>query len=477
MDPSDKVLMRNPWWAVLALIVCAFFGSASSADAETYQVGPGRPLAAIGDVPWESLLPGDVVLIHWRSTPYREKWTITRQGTAAAPIVVRGVPSAEGRLPVIDGSGATTRTALSTWGEERGVIKIGGSSIPADTMPRFIRLERLDIRNGSQPHQFTDDAGTVRSYAINAAAVFIEKGEDITIWNCILSGSGNGLFVASAGDAASRRIAVERSAILNNGNPGSLYEHHVYTEALDIRFEGNYLGPLRAGASGNNLKDRSAGLVVRYNWIAGGNRQLDLVESDNPIIRGDLSYSSTFVYGNVLLEPDGHGNRQLVHYGGDGGTTAHYRKGTLYFFNNTLVSARSDRTTVMRLSTGDERCDFRHNVVWTTAPGSTLSLLDASGTLLLSRNWLKSGWVGSFSTPSPSIVDDGSGVAGEHPGFRAIAQFDFRPAAGSPLVDRGGPQAPGAAGHPLRRQYQPHARTAPRPQDAVVDIGAFELEP
>jgi hypothetical protein len=467
--------MRNRWCAVSALVLCVCAGSA---DAAVHEVGPGRAYEAIGDVPWESLAPGDVVLIHGRSTPYREKWTITRQGTASAPIVVRGVPGPDGRLPVIDGNGAVTRLALSTWGEERFVIKIGGSSIPADTMPRFIRIERLDIRNASAPNTFTDDDGAVRTYAANAAAVFIEKGEDITIRNCILSGSGNGLFVASAGSAVSRRIAVEGSAILQNGNAGSLYEHNVYTEALGIRFEGNYLGPLRAGALGNNLKDRSAGLVVRYNWIAGGNRQLDLVESDNPVLRADPAYAATFVYGNVLLEPAGAGNRQMLHYGGDGGDPSTYRKGTLYVFNNTLVSARTDRTTVMRLSTGDERADFRHNVVYTTAPGSTLSILDASGTVTLIRNWLKAGWVGSFATGTPAIVDDGSNLAGENPGFRNLARLDLHPAAGSALVDRGGAQAAATVQeHPLLREYREHLRTVPRLQDEAVDLGAFELAP
>ena len=40
----------------------------------------------------------------------------------------------------------------------------------------------------------------------------------------------------------------------------------------------------------------------------------------------------------MLIEPDGAGNRQIVHYGGDNGTTAMYRKGTLFFYNNTVVS-------------------------------------------------------------------------------------------------------------------------------------------
>ena len=84
-----------------------------TANATTYEIGPDKPYTRIGDVPWASLLPGDTVLIYWRPTPYKEKWVICRQGTADAPITVRGVPGPGGELPVIDGNGAQVqRTSM-----------------------------------------------------------------------------------------------------------------------------------------------------------------------------------------------------------------------------------------------------------------------------------------------------------------------------------------------------------------------------
>ena len=100
------------------------------------------------------------------------------------------------------------------------------------------------------------------------------------IRNCIISDSGNGLFVA-ASDGATRDIRIEKNWIVGNGNDGSIYEHNTYTAAIGIVYDDNRFGPLRAGAGGNNLKDRSAGLVVRYNWIESGNRQLDLVDAED----------------------------------------------------------------------------------------------------------------------------------------------------------------------------------------------------
>src|SRR5690349_3916285 len=111
---------------------------ACGASAALYEVGPGKAHTAIGTVPWESLQAGDTVLIYWRTNNYREKWVICRQGTLAAPITVRGVPGPGGQLPVIDGNGATTRSALNYWNENRGVIKIGGANVPPDTTPRNI---------------------------------------------------------------------------------------------------------------------------------------------------------------------------------------------------------------------------------------------------------------------------------------------------------------------------------------------------
>ena len=190
-------------------------------------------LAAINDVPWESLAAGDRVHIHWRATSYKEKWVICRQGTAEAPIVVSGMPGPVGQLPVIDGSNAVTRTALSFWNESRGVIKIGGASIPADTLPAHIVIENLDIRSGRPPHTFSNDSGGVETYADNAAAIYVEKAEHLTIRNCIIRDSGNGLFIG-AYDGLTKDILIERNWIYDNGIEGSyLPTQHLHRRHRD----------------------------------------------------------------------------------------------------------------------------------------------------------------------------------------------------------------------------------------------------
>ncbi len=472
MSWTSARLLRH---AVRAFFLVASFATGES-SAATYDVGPGQPLAAIGEVPWVSLGPGDEVRIHWRPQPYREKWVIGRAGTAAAPIVVRGIPGPGGERPIISGDGATTPDPLDFTNDQRGVIKIGSSNVPPNVLPSYIRVEGLDVRSAHASYSFVDDQGVTRMYAANAAAIYVERAQHLVIRDCILSDSGNGLFIG-AFNGDTQDVRIEGNGIRGNGNVASGFEHNAYTAAIGIVYEGNRFGPLRAGAGGNNLKDRSAGLVVRYNWIEGGNRQLDLVDAeDSDVLVNHPSYGRTFVYGNVLIEPDGAGNSQIVHYGGDSGNTAIYRKGVLHFFHNTVVSLRSGNTTLLRLSTDDESADVRNNLLFVVAGGDRLAMLDADGVLALSHNWTKPGWVSSHGGLSGVIDDDGTGIQGASPGFVDAAMQDYHLLSTSPAVDAGGELHPDVlpVNAPAAQYREPQA-LEPRPTDGLPDLGAFEL--
>lgn len=452
----------------------AALAAPAAARGEVYEVGPGRMFESIGQAPWAALQPGDTVLIHWRAEPYREKWVICRRGTEEAPIVVRGVAGPEGQLPAVTGEDAVTPQPLNYWNEARSVIKIGGANVPPDLTPAYIVIENLEINGARPPNRFTDRYGAVQTYAANAAAIHVEKGEHLAIRNCTLRACGNGLFVGSSDANPTRDVLVEGNYIFDNGNEGSAYEHNSYTEALGIVFQFNRYGRLRQGALGNNLKDRSAGLIVRYNWIEGGNRQLDLVDAGAEPLLASPEYRSSRVYGNILIEPPGEGNRQIVHYGGDSSARERYRKGTLYFHHNTVVSTRADRTTLFRLSTNEESCEARNNIFYASAEGRTVSLLDSSGWLRLSRNWFKPGWVSTFGTLEGTVEDDGTAIAGDSPGFVDEAGQDFRLAAGSPCANAG---VPLGEEHAVREQYVKHQRGEPRPDDGAPDLGAYEYSP
>jgi len=441
----------------------------SALAAITRHVGPGHPFLNIGDVPWESLAPGDSVLIHARPAPYAEKWVLCRVGTEAEPIVVTGIPDAVGNLPVITGLNATTRTQLNFWSENRGLIKIGGANNPPDTMPAWIVIENLELRAAHTPNSFTGRSG-LTAWAGNAAGIYVEKGQHLVIRGCRFHDCANGFFSAYL----SSDLLVEGCRFEDNGNVSSIFEHNNYTETNNITFQYNWFGPLKVGAGGNNLKDRSAGCVIRYNWIEGGNRQLDLVDSDFPEVYDDPDYRNTFVYGNVLLERDGDGNSQIAHYGGDSGILSHYRQGTLWFFQNTVVSRRSGNTTLLRLSSSAETADARNNIVSVTATGNRLGMLDQTGTLTIAQNWFKTGWVNSHSAAA-SVINNGQ-ITGSDPGFQDAAFDNFELASTSAGIDQGIAAAPATLPeHAIARHYMKHQGSRTRPISGPIDLGAYEF--
>ena len=443
--------------------------AAAPARAATYEVGPSFAYTTIGAVPWESLAAGDTVRIHARPAPYAEKWVICAQGTAAQPISVVGVPDGGGNLPVVTGEDATTRAALNFWNEDRAIVKIGGANVPACETPAFVVVEGLHLRRARPPYRYTGRSGG--TYATNASTIYVEAGHDITIRGCLLEEAGNGLFSSWQVE----NLLVEGNLIQGNGNVSSIYEHNAYTAGKAVTYRANRFGPLCAGCSGNNLKDRSAGTVIEANWIEGGNRQLDLVDGeDDPSIPADPRYGDTYVAGNVLLESGDDGNSQIVHFGGDSGNTASYRP-RLWFWNNTVVSTRTGHTTLLRLSSPSQQAHLDGNVVWASAGGANVAMVDADGQVAYASNWLPAGWRASHGLPLPvttTLTDLGDNVAGLAPGFVDPAAQDFSLAAGSPCLGAAGALPAQTTAHPLDAVYVPHQQTLAR-AGPPSDLGAF----
>lgn len=465
MHHANRFRAHAPWCEVFFLMLLL----AAPAIARDYAVGPDQEFSLVDHVPWESLMPGDRVLIHHRDKPYDSKWVLCRRGTAEQPIIVSGVVGTNGELPIIDGENAITRPELRYWGGERGVIKIGGASNPPDLMPAYIVIENLAIRHARPPYYFFGAKG-VTQYMKNAAAIFVEKGEHIIIRNCSLTNCGNGLFVAPE----SKNIVVEQCAIGENGIEESLYEHNVYTESLGITFQFNRLMPLRKGCLGNNLKDRSAGLVVRYNWIEGGNRCLDLVDAEgSDEIRNSPMYSTTLVYGNVLIKHDG-GNNQIIHYGGDSGDEPSYRRGTLHLYHNTIYSDRDGSTTLVRLSSAAESLDARNNIIEVGAGGEHLALLDGDGSVSLTNNWMSPGWRDSRGGLTHEIRGKETTLGGDSPGFVDAGKLDFRLTKNSPCRGQAGELLPLLLPHhDVTYEYVPHRGVGRRDAESRRNLGAL----
>jgi hypothetical protein len=421
----------------LAVVSVVVLGASSPALAQVYEVGPGQTYADISDVPLDDLEAGDEVRIHYRAEPYRETFGLDVSGTAAAPIVIRGVRGPGGELPIIDGEDSTAGPGA----QRRGLVTINGGA--------YVTIEDLEIRNGHADHGF----------ARNTAAVYVPAGDHITLRGLDVHHSGNGLF--SWIDSSD--VLIEGCYVHDNGNVGSNFEHNVYTESRRITFQYNRLGPLLDGATGNNLKDRSEGTVIRYNWIEGGNRPLDLVEAE------DLSpYDGsvpTFVYGNVLIKIDDTGQDQVVHFGQDNGLPP---RTLLYFVHNTVYSTRSGNTDVLFVN-APATAHVVNNIIHHT--GSGMRLLDPDSddaTVELGPNWITAGW--QRGQPGATFVGEDMLIEGSDPGF-AGAPTDFSLVSGSPARDAGGALPGGAPA--VDRELRPGGSAA-RGSDGMPDLGAFE---
>ncbi len=463
-------------------------------QAADYHVGPGQTFNSIGALPWTTFAPGDIVYIHWRAEPYREKILISNSGAPDRPIRIRGVPSETGLLPVIDGENASTSSQFKfpyPGTASRGLVVVSRSQDQVDGYkPKHIEIDGLELRNAAPIYTFLDEQGAATPYRPNASSVFVERGENISIINCIITGSGNGLFVASSDSEAfqARQILIQGNEIFGNGNANSDREHNLYTEAIGITFQFNRMRPLRAGALGNNLKDRSARTVVRYNWIEGGAQQLDLVDPEGSYTQAlaDPGYRSTFVYGNVFInEPT---SASVVHYGGDSSVTDIYRKGTLHFYHNTVIF-RSDQTlrwrvALLRLDTNDESADVRNNILYNLAaspgaPLSEMSLMQTYGQANLGVNWVSDGWLPA-RTGVPfegTLTGTEFLLTGTDPGLASVATGDFSLKPGSVSVDKATARAAAVPEEfEVTQQYLPHARGAERVRTGTaLDLGAFEL--
>ncbi len=468
---------------------------------DDFTVGPGQDLATIGEVPWEDLGAGDTVRIAYRPEPYREKFLVSAHGTEANPFKVCGIRGPNGERPIIDGQNATTRAQIEyvfPTSDERGVILVTKERNESEgTKPTHVEISGLEIRNAHPTNTFTKPDGvTVASYRNNAAGIFVERAEHVTIRDNVITGNGNGIFVASGDEEArvSRDILVESNHVLANGVAGRTTEHNTYTEAHRVTYQYNRIGGLVPGADGTGIKDRSAGLVVRYNNLENG--RLDLVEADEawPVFRFLPEYRETFVYGNTFFSGL-NGTTSAVHYGGDLGVLEQYRKGMLYFYNNVVVHKADQNcpcppgrfySQVFQLSSDEETVDVRNNIFYVESrtEGATptdLRLMRFNGTAIVGPN-LASPGMGMFRPTDPNNTtgtiegfENIQDIPGNEPGFASLENLDFHLVEGSPAIDASGPLHEATAAHPVAHQYVLHQSGEPRGVNGdAPDMGAFE---
>ena len=215
----------------LAAILAVVLG-APTVRAETYRVGPGRTyknLQAVARI----LNPGDLVEVDGNVT-YPGGVTFTRPGTAADPIVIRGL-LVDGKRPVI--SGGTNTVHFRT-----DVIGSGAD--------HYV-MEGFEITGGSSRCVFhQSNELTLRDVVVHDCPSYGIKGAD---W-----GAGS--------------LTVERSEVFRCGAGDSEHQIDASTDQANypdsvFRLQDSYLHDANGG---NNVKSRAARNEIQSTTVSKG---------------------------------------------------------------------------------------------------------------------------------------------------------------------------------------------------------------
>jgi hypothetical protein len=394
-----------------------------------------------------------------------------------------------------------------------GVIVVSHSArMPYGYIPSWIVIQNLHVQNADPANTLTQSDGTVTNFDTFATSIYVEFAQHLVVRGCELNGSCNGFFCNSKnGDTneLSADMLIENCWIHGNGYAGNYGVHNIYTESKGVTFQYNLIGPLRPGADGEQIKDRSSGTILRYNMIVQGPGPgtafwFEQTQGGIGIIDVDPAYRTNFVYGNVFFNtPDSQG---LIMFRYDAlGIQGQPRNGTLYFYNNTVVnyanqSARyytylfqlPSHAEVLQWNVHDV-VDCRNNVfaalpVTAGRPPSLVSLLGSDdstinfgtnwvspGTQLIALPYLATNFWGTLTGTNQLIHGDNKGQ--NNPGFLSLTATNLHLLSSSPAIDAAGPQSPAvlASTNNLTFEYVYPAGFQNRAVNGLgPDLGAFE---
>jgi hypothetical protein len=210
-----------------------------------------------------------------------------------------------------------------------------------------------------------------------------------------------------------------------------------------------------------NFKSRGHNTILAYNWIEEDAGYSTEVASGNQ--------GNTLWIGNVIIKRTerGRSQRRILGVGDGTGVAA----GRLTMINNTIVSVLPDDLYLFTESSSTCDVVLINNVF--AGPSTRFLEQNGKGTITGTNNWFQKGM------DVPDGVTDS--IFGDDPGFVDIAGHDFRPRAGSPLIDAGHPSPEYLNAEQALEQvlpkYEPSRdpyATVNRTIEGTVDIGAFE---
>lgn len=350
----------------------------ASNEGAVYRVGPGQDYTDIDNVPWFLVKACDQVLIYYRSTPYNKGIFLGSRGEIGKYILIKGVPGPNGERPMFDGNNAILpKDGPNAKYPSFGMIYLfrpitGSYSSSSGYKPGYIEISGFKFQNIRAPSKMQnyyspDQSGnyltnTPISWPGFSSGITVDMGEHLVISNNEFADNALGFFVNSGGGEIqqSRDILITHNYFHGSGYPDDFHQHNSYTEAVGTIYQFNYFGKPLASAGADGVKDRSAGVIFRYNYLEGGCNNIALrdpesnggYEGEQVDAYGARNADLVFIYSNIFIKPsfcwNKSGMTNLIGIG-DGQpnkSSGQIRKGNLYFYNNRVI-AKGDITDYM----------------------------------------------------------------------------------------------------------------------------------
>jgi len=416
---------------VAAIVILAAWPS--PARAATIMVGPADGYAKI-----EGAGAGDEVVL--APGTYQFRVYLTKQGTAAQPIVIRAQDPAN--PPVWDLGATLVEDAPGSYtaGDRgRGCWQLSGAA--------YVHLSGLVI------------TGCHTASANSAGLRYYNGAHAIVLTDVLFHDNDNGL----TGGSQASDITVEFCEFDHNGSllaSSSAPSHNIYVYGGTFALRYSYVhDPVQA----QNFHIRARQSTIEYNWFARAKSYAgDLMTDDD----NDGPETQTMLLrGNVIVQGDGQSNTsQILAVYNDGGAAGLTLNVKLVY--NTFVGASvNGKAALVHLSNADGttmNAELDDNIVWHTTR-ATIVEDGAHGHVTGMNNWLQTG---------ADVTGLTGSVLGADPGFRNAAQNDFTLAPGSAAVGA----ASTTAGDLPDREYYRDETTARQYRDRATaqDLGAFE---
>ncbi len=256
---------------------------AQSAGAASIEVGRGATIASPAAIPWNTLAPGDEVVL--RRGTYAGMVVITARGTAARPIILRAEPGA-----VLSGTVVF---------EEAQHVRLEGLTIQRS------RLSGVIIRRGSTGVVVQDC--TVRDCGLGIWIGEGAGGAHRLLGNTLIDNQTHGIAIDVINAPIGEETLIAGNRVARNGMHGMEINGNRYIVEGNIVWDN---GLKLSGTSGIHTFCREPGQdagrdnIIRYNMVWG---QRETTGQDGNGIQLDQWCDRNQVYFNICFGNDGAG--------------------------------------------------------------------------------------------------------------------------------------------------------------------------